>query len=445
MFLNERTVEFYKNANLDNRKKFGQYMTPTNCVEKSISNLKFNKNSKVLEPSYGTGQFMDQLIKNKLISNKNIYGVELDKEIYELSKNAYNDCNLFNCNYLTKNFDTKFDFIIGNPPYFELSDDFSKDIKNSFSEVIGGRANIYSFFIKKGIDELNDHGILCFIIPTSLLSSKYFESIRNYIMKYCDIIEIIKLTSDLFVDALQKTMIFQIKKRKANEINDKKFIVNIGGAKIFSPEYIELNKHLQNKTFISDLGCIVKTGNIVWNQFMDKHKDKFLNDAKSDNKNNIPLIYPRNLKERKITFITDDKKPQYIRYDINNEPITAPVIAINRIIGLDSVSLHPVLIEKGKYFFENHINVITGTLKNLKMIEKSLNDKKTVEFIKKIIGNTQLSKTELETMIPIDIDEDNSDTEDGEGEGERDSEYSDEIVGEDELDEEEYNREMDKD
>jgi hypothetical protein len=202
------------------------------------------------------------------------------------------------------------------------------------------------------------------------------------------------------------------------------------------------------KTFISGLGCSVKTGNIVWNQFMAKHKDQFINDSKSDGKDNIPLIYPRNLKNGKITFIKDNKKPQYIKYNADIKPIFGPVIAINRIVGLDSVSLHPVLIEKGKYFFENHINVITGSLKNLKMIEKSLNNKKTVEFIKKIIGNTQLSKTELETMIPIDIDEDNSDTEDGEDgeeERDRDSEYSDEIVGEDELDEEEYNREMDKD
>jgi len=244
-------------------------------------------------------------------------------------------------------------------------------------------------------------------------------------MKYCDIELIIKLTSDLFEDAQQKTMIFQIRKRKSGVARDNKFIVDIGGGKIFSPDWVELNKYLVGKTFISGLGCSVKTGNIVWNQFMDKHKDQFINDSKSDGKDNIPLIYPRNLKNGKITFIKDDKKPQYIKYNTDIKPIFGPVIAINRIVGLDSVSLHPVLIETGKYFFENHINVITGSIDNLKMIEKSLSNSKTIEFIKKIIGNTQLSKTELETMIPIEV----VDEED--------------IDSDDQLDEDEYNKYMD--
>ena len=228
---------------------------------------------------------------------------------------------------------------------------------------------------------------------------------REYIMKYCDIESIIKFTSDLFEDALQKTMIFQIRKRKAGVAGNQKFIVSIGGGKIFSPDYIELNKYLIGKVFITGLGCSVKTGNIVWNQFMDKHKDKFLNDSKSDGKDNIPLIYPRNLKNGKIVLIKNDKKPQYIKYNTDLKPISAPVIAINRIIGSDNISLHPALIESGDYFFENHINIITGSIYNLRVVEKSLNNSKTIEFIKKIIGNTQLSKTELETMIPIDFND----------------------------------------
>jgi adenine-specific DNA-methyltransferase len=430
MALNDRTVDFYKNAKLENRKKFGQYMTPFSCVEKVISGINFKKEDKVLEPSYGSGQFMDKLIQNKSISINNIYGVELDSELFKLSKDVYKETKLFNSNYLTQKFDTKFNVIIGNPPYFEIDDEFPADLKKQLSDVVCGRPNIYSFFIKKGIDELADGGILAFVIPTSLLSSKYFEKMREYIMKYCDIEMIIKLTSDLFEDALQKTMIFQIRKRKAGAVGNNKFIVGIGGGKIFSPDWIELNKYLVGKRYITDLGCSVKTGNIVWNQFMDKHKDKFLNDSKSDGRDNIPLIYPRNLKNGKITFIKDDKKPQYIKYNVDIKPIFGPVIAINRIVGLDSVSLHPVLIETGKYFFENHINVITGNMNNLKMIEKSLSSSKTIEFIKKIIGNTQLSKTELETMIPIEVEEEEEENEDWE---------------DDELDEDEFNEYMDRD
>jgi hypothetical protein len=69
-------------------------------------------------------------------------------------------------------------------------------------------------------------------------------------------------------------------------------------------------------------------------------------------------------------------------------------------------------------------------MNNLKMIEKSLLNLKTIEFIKKIIGNTQLSKTELETMIPIEVEEEEEENEDWE---------------DDELDEDEFNEYMDRD
>ena len=113
MSLNDRTVSFYKNAKIENRKKEGQYMTPTNIVKETINNIPFTQSDIILEPSYGTGQFFDELIKMK---HKSIYGVEKDKEIFDSSKNDYKKYKLFNDNYLTKQFDTKFHKIIGNPP-----------------------------------------------------------------------------------------------------------------------------------------------------------------------------------------------------------------------------------------------------------------------------------------------------------------------------------------
>ena len=99
MSLNDRTVSFYKNAKIENRKKEGQYMTPTNIVKETINNIPFNQSDIILEPSYGTGQFFDELIKMK---HKSIYGVEKDKEIFDSSKNDYKKYKLFNDNYLTK-------------------------------------------------------------------------------------------------------------------------------------------------------------------------------------------------------------------------------------------------------------------------------------------------------------------------------------------------------
>ena len=113
------------------------------------------------------------------------------------------------------------------------------------------------------------------------------------------------------------------------------------------------------------------------------------------------MIYPRNLIDNKLVIKQDNTKKQYIK--INNEPIKAPFIVINRIIGIKEISLKPVLVEETdeSYLFENHINVITGKLDDLKIIYNSLCKPDTITFIKNIIGNTQLSKNELLYMIPI--------------------------------------------
>jgi hypothetical protein len=90
------------------------------------------------------------------------------------------------------------------------------------------------------------------------------------------------------------------------------------------------------------------------------------------------------LVDKKIVIKPDATKKQYIK--INVEPIKAPFIVINRIIGIKEISLKPVLVEETNnesYLFENHINVITGKLDDLKIIYNSLCKPEIITFIKK--------------------------------------------------------------
>ena len=68
------------------------------------------------------------------------------------------------------------------------------------------------------------------------------------------------------------------------------------------------------------------------------------------------MVYPRNLNsdENSIIISYHDKKKQYIdtnKYTKNT--VKAPLIAINRIIGIKDITLKPVLIKTGEYYFEN--------------------------------------------------------------------------------------------
>ena len=393
---NNITTDFYSKDNLDIRKANGIYITPYNIIEKCFENEKIN-NLDILEPSFGSGQFIDIIIK--LLGKKkstNIVGTELCTELYDSVNKKYSsnkNIQLYKQDFLTWKTDKKFDLIIGNPPYFEM--ELNSEQKKHFKDIISGRVNIYSLFIFQSIQMLKPNGKLIFVIPTSLLSGKYFEKLRYYINRTCNIDDIITLGSKDFEDALQSTMIFKISKLSETSISNDNFVIKFSNTIIFSNEYISINKLLKKKKFINDYGCDVKTGNIVWNQ----HKDKLDNNKK--NNKYMPLIYPRNLIGGKIVFKKDDKKKQYI--NIDKEPIEAPFIVINRIVGIKDITLKPVLIEAStdKYFFENHINVITGNIDDLKIIHNSLSKPETSNFIKNIIGNTQLSKNELLYMIPI--------------------------------------------
>lgn len=402
------TTKFYEKDNLDIRKKNGIYITPYSIIEKCFKGEKTD-GLDILEPSFGSGQFIDICVK--LLGKKkssNIVGIELYKELYEGVKKKYSsnkNVKLLNRDFLTWNTNIKFDLIVGNPPYFEMG--LSKQDKIAFKEIIGGRMNIYSLFIYKCIKMLKPHGRLIFVIPTSLLSSKYFEKLRYYIHKTCNIEDIDILGTNDFTDALQSTMIFKISKLDEKTKPSSNYIIKFSNTITFTPKYKIISKLIKGKKYIIDYGCDVKTGNIIWNQYRDKLEDK------KKNNSYIPLIYPRNLVNGKIEYDgdgngngkrgekTESVKKQYIKID--KEPMKGPFIIVNRIIGNHDISLRPVLIKNStdKYFFENHINIITGKLANLNIIYKSLTKPETIDFIKNVIGNTQISKNELLYMIPI--------------------------------------------
>ncbi len=86
----------------DKKKQLGQFMTPENLASKLIERRSYKITDKILEPSFGKGGFLfpiiDSLIKvypdsfskeEKLdsIFQNNIFGVELDTELYEYTLN----------------------------------------------------------------------------------------------------------------------------------------------------------------------------------------------------------------------------------------------------------------------------------------------------------------------------------------------------------------------
>lgn len=400
----KETIKYLNETDIGRRKSLGQYFTPKSIRESLLEKLpKEIKNLKILDPACGTGEFL--LSARKYFKNSSLYGWDIDKKLVEISKKIIPESNIKNTDSLLNDEVGKFDFVIGNPPYFEFSP--SSEIKRKFKDIINGRTNIFSLFIYQGLRLLKDDGHLAFVVPPSMNNGAYFQKLRKFIVENANI-EYLRVLKDpkLFHGALQSTMLLILKKGK----NKGNYIFKKNGILIFSEKADYLKKTFQNKITLYDLNYKVKTGRLVWNQ----HKRFLTNDPKES----IPLIWAHNIgEEGELKFpISREDKPQYVKiknYDVG------PAVVVNRITGsINSVKLRAAIIPAGKKFIaENHVNVIfppsqKNQLKldfqntkqkrlSLSKITKQLFSKEKLEVIKNITGNTQISKTELEKLFPI--------------------------------------------
>jgi len=163
------------------KKNNGIYFTPPETIHKNIKFLEpFMKNIRtVLEPSCGSCEYILRLKTSH--PNIHITGIELNKTIFESIK-QYDSENiiLLNKNYLTHKFDTKFDLIIGNPPYFVMK---KTDVDESYHNYFDGRPNIFVLFIINSLKLLNTNGILSFVLPKNFLNCLYYDKTRKHIFQ----------------------------------------------------------------------------------------------------------------------------------------------------------------------------------------------------------------------------------------------------------------------
>jgi hypothetical protein len=152
-------------------------------------------------------------------------------------------------------------------------------------------------------------------------------------------------------------------------------------------------------TTLQSLGFAVKTGDVVWNQEKDKLADE-----------GDLIIYTTNIVDKKIILNNlNENKKQYIQ-GFKHDPMIGPAILVSRGYG-NLYKFSYAVIEEGVAFHgENHINVIYPTTveakNHIETVSKSFDNPNTTEFIKYFVGNGALSKTEIETVLPIWIESD---------------------------------------
>jgi len=428
MSLTKESKEYYEKTERSHRNANGQFFTEDDVKVEALKDVDIPDGSRILENSCGSGEFIKSILG--VNSNVQIDGFDIEQDLVDISNKLYPSANVVCQDFLPLEHKAIYDFVIGNPPYFQIKKGGNEALLNKYSDVLSGRANIYSMFFKASIDSLKEGGQLIYVVPTSMNNGAYFKNLRKYIVDNCNIELIDLLGRDRFQNVQQSTMIIKLIKLKSGEINDGKYIFKKNGTSIFSEKYKELRQSSTEGKTLRELGFLVYTGHLVWNQ-----QKAFM----SDDSSNTVLVWASNIVDGRLEIpsekITKDKaKGQYVStYNttlkiskfklslkphriplkrniiLNIAPITEKSIVLNRITGAGAnAKIRAAIVDiPSGYYTENHVNYIIkgeNCEYSLEDLHEQLLKPNTMKFIQMLTGNTQISKTELEKIIPFSLD-----------------------------------------
>jgi type I restriction-modification system DNA methylase subunit len=244
------------------KSELGQFFTPPK-VKKLLVNLvnpKLKDNGEiesVLDPASGTGGILNTIIKhfkqfeksNQITSEelrqqliKNIYGIEIKGKIYNLclSNMLINTGeilpNVICADSIRKFHNIKVDNIVANPPfsitinYDELLTSLgSLEILDDYIPIKTGGKNSEVLFLQMMIHCLNINGRCATVMLDGQKmygSSSGYDKVREYLMKSCDLHEVILCPAGTFTSTASKTCILFFTKKK-----ERKDVVEISGTK----------------------------------------------------------------------------------------------------------------------------------------------------------------------------------------------------------------------
>lgn len=403
MSLTKESKEYYESTDRKHRNAKGQFFTEDKVKELALKGISIPDKARVLENSCGSGEFIRAILE--INPNIEIDGYDIEQSLVDICNNLYPSANVALQDFLLMDHKPIYDFVIGNPPYFEMKKKDSEELHKKYKSVLSGRANIYSMFFKASIDSLKPGGKLIYVVPTSMNNGSYFKNLRKFIVENCNIDDIVLLGDSGFEGVQQNTMIIKLTKLHDGETNNGKFVFTTGKISVFSTKCDRLRELSSKGQTLEQLKFNVYTGNLVWNQ----QKASMSNDSRKK-----PLLWASNIGEGKLNFpnktlLGHSEKGQYVDdspKEFKISELTKKSIVLNRVTGAGSnAKIRAAIVDiPTGYYTENHVNYIVkgkGCEYTLEELLESLRSDNTIEFIRMLTGNTQISKTELQKIIPF--------------------------------------------
>lgn len=486
-------VDYLHLTSLELRKQLGQYATPINIVRYILKSVGYScskdiLNKKLIDPACGSGAFLAESVRVYLHSLKKadmpihkwypmvisaVCGIDIDSAACFFTRvnlsillapavlefaakygiRAIKPLPVYCADTLkiiaselkgnkmlytgqTLTLTNRFDFVVGNPPYFKVKG-MHGDFKEVFSDSIYGHPNAYALFIHAGIEMLKENGMLGFIIPRSMLSGLYFKNLRSFIEQKTSVREIVYISDrkKVFDDVLHGTMVLCLDRNRHHHrtvnisyaqttkdlednisfnVEREKVIQRLNGTTVWfvsesQETYDIINRIIKRHPLLSgpEVNCRAKTGQIVWNRV----KPLLIKDAEKDSR---PLIWATDVSKFGFSFNRIGKdRPSFLCVNEKTKGLIVkdPCILVQRITADEQpyrivACIPEEFCKKNKdgYFVENHLNIIqpvqSHSTADLYFILGILNSEVVDFFFRAMNGNTQVSATEL-NLLPI--------------------------------------------
>jgi len=224
-------------------KNLGQFFTPP-IVKKMMINLinpqlkEDGTIEKIFDPAMGTGGFLISSLRHVMkqsktnnieldwnfISNQGLGGREAEPDTYQfaVSNMLISSGHMFNVlekgDSIRDPITNKYDIVLANPPFGIdglIYDEILHPLRNEYMPIKSNSA--VSLFLQGIIYMLKINGRCAVVLPDGkelFSKSKELVAIREYLMKTCDLKEILKLPSGVFTHTSIKTCVFYFVKKK---------------------------------------------------------------------------------------------------------------------------------------------------------------------------------------------------------------------------------------
>jgi len=295
-----------------------------------------------------------------------------------------------------------FDIVIGNPPYVNIVNIENKKHREFFQNTFKtykNKSDLYSFFIEKEIEILKPDGIFGNIFPNSWMGTSSFSKFRNHLLEETKMLSLVKLPSNVFIDAVVTTVILTFSKNRDTESNHN---IILSEYKDFSFEtlphqllYSDIYK-IESKTFSFekriDLDSEIKLGDVAeFSLGVKTSDDKRFVFQNKESENHLPFLRGKNISKYSSSFQNEYiwYMPDLMKEKAGGRPRILEHFLKDKIIIQDVAKSINATIDRSNYLVNDTLNVI-HSIKNNKV---------SLEFITGIL-NSKLINTWFDRTFP---------------------------------------------